>query len=129
MSSYGEAFRRLNLMPNLTLFGRLAHGFGFSLRFRRRSPFFRGAYFSFALRRRARSRRLLGFLRFLRFLRFLCLLGFFRFLGNVGLSGLGLGTLVGADFCRTRVFILERVGVGGSNDAPGVGVVRHREEQ
>src|SRR5215468_9132656 len=117
---------RLALMSNLTLLGRHARGFGFSLRFRRRSPFFATAVFPFAFRGRASSRYFLCFpdlLCFLSFLRGLCLLG------SSGPSGLSLCTLVGAHFGRTRVFILERVGVGGSDDAPGLSGVRHGEEQ
>src|SRR5262245_49330140 len=67
-------------------------------------------------------------------LRFLCGLWFFgsgglRLLRGGGPSGLGLCALVGAHFCGTRVFILERVGVGGSDGAPELGGGRQREEQ
>jgi hypothetical protein len=72
-----------------------------------------------------------GVRRFLRFagvrgldpLAFFCSLGSLRFLDSGGLSGLGLCALVGAHFGRTGVFILERVGVGVSDDAPGLGCV------
>src|SRR5262249_52743420 len=119
----------VDLMSSSTLFVRLARGFGFSLRFWRRAPVFTAASFPFALSGRACSR---CFLCFLRLFGFLCFLGFLRglcLLGTSGLSSLSPFALVGADFCRTRVFILERVGVGGSDDAPGLGVVRQWEEQ
>src|SRR5262249_51566881 len=104
-------------MSNLTPLGRPARGFGFSPRFRRRSPFFAAAVFPFMLRGRASFRCFLCFLRGLSFFR------------GSGLSGLGLCALVGAHFCGTGIFILERVCVGGSIDAPGLGRVRHGEEQ
>src|SRR6516164_2308129 len=87
----------VDLMSSSTLFVRLARGFGFSLRFWRRSPVFAAASFPFALSGRACSR---CFLCFLRLFGFLCFLGFLRglcLLGSSGLSSLSLFALVGAD--------------------------------
>src|SRR5262245_42966057 len=103
-------------MSSSTLLVRLARGFGFSLRFWRRSPFLAAASFPFALSGRACSRCVLCFLRFfgfLCFLRGLCLLS------SAGLSSLRLCALVGADFGRWRVFILERISIGGGDGASG----------
>src|SRR5262249_33817399 len=108
---------------------------GSNLRFWRRSPVFAAASFSFALSGRACSRCFFFFFCFFGFFCFFCFLRFLFFfcglclLCSAGLLCLRLRSLFCANFCRTRVFILEWVGVGGSDDAPGLGVVRHREEQ
>src|SRR5262249_40433416 len=97
-----------------------------SLRSWRRSPVLAAASFPFALSGRACSR---CFLCFLRFFGFLCFLRGLFLLCSAGLSSLSLCALFGADFFCTHVFILERIGVSGSDDAPGLGVVRQWKEQ